>query len=72
MVYKIVHFLVLTGPKGPIITSLEPVVCQQLSCGYRCFMGSHVNTEFIASLQCITFITIYCINALLAIESNAL
>jgi len=23
--------------------SLEPTICHQLSCGYRCFMGSHVN-----------------------------
>jgi len=23
--------------------SLEPTICQQLSCGYRCFMGSHIN-----------------------------
>jgi len=23
--------------------SLKPTVCQHLSCGYYCFMGSHVN-----------------------------
>jgi len=55
--------------------SLDPTVCQQLSCGYRCFMGLHVNYNLshhynallriiIASLQCITC------NCIVTMQSN--
>jgi len=52
--------------------SLELVVCQQLSCGYRCFMGSHINIQFSALLQCILYNLLHHYDALLLDASNAL
>jgi len=46
----------------PTSQSLEPMICQQLSCGYRCFMCLYINIQFSASLRCVTLQFIALIN----------
>jgi len=40
-VAKLINWVVAANTTSS--QSLEPTICQQLSCGYCCFMGSHVN-----------------------------
>jgi len=39
---QFLHFAIKNSFDGTS-QSLEPMICQQLSCGYCCFMGLHVS-----------------------------
>jgi len=52
--------------------SLEPIICQQLSCGYCCFMGSHVNYNLLHHYDVLLYNLSHRYDALFSVESNAL